>query len=83
MQAFIDASNEFAESHPELVSSYDAEGNALIMLEAALNAVAAARKKASESAEDAAEKEIEAAETARDEAVEKVSTIDFTSSTYV
>lgn len=53
-QAFIDASNEMAEQHPELISAIDSEGNAIVDLQQSYLLLAEARDKAADAAKNAA-----------------------------
>lgn len=52
---YIEMSNQIAEQHPELVSGYDNEGNAIIDLSHSYEVLAKAREEAANAAKDAAE----------------------------
>lgn len=68
-QEYIDKCNQIAEEHPDLVSSYDAEGNAVINLVEAYNKLAIARADANESAENEVQASITLAHNETQEAV--------------
>ena len=63
MQAYIDKSNEIADSFPDLVSAYDAEGNAVIEAAQAYEYLAKVRGEASENGTTASSKALELADT--------------------
>lgn len=67
-QAFIDASNEMAEQHPELISAIDSEGNAIVDLQQSYLLLAEARDKAADAAKNAAIANNEQAVNAEEEA---------------
>ena len=69
-QAYLEASNEMAAQHPELVDSITSEGDAIINLEASYLALASARKEAIEAAKNAAKTGHEEAVNAENESKE-------------
>ena len=67
-EEYIESSNRIAEQHPELVTSFDAEGNAVLDLAASYNTLEEARQAAIESGANAAEASIKLAQVKKEEA---------------
>ena len=70
---FIDVQNEIAETYPELIQAYDAQGNAIIDASNAEETLAQLRKKTAEATYDAAVKEAEVQEEKVEDAKEAIS----------
>ena len=70
---FIDVQNEIAETYPELIQAYDAQGNAIIDASNAEKTLAQLRKKTAEATYDAAVKEAEVQEEKVEDAKEAIS----------
>ena len=71
-QEFIEASNKIATQHPELVTAYDEEGNAILDLAASYHTLEDARQAAIEAGENAAQASINSAIEARKQAEDRL-----------
>ena len=67
-QEFIQASEQLAAAHPELIASLDSEGNAVLDLADTYGVLARMRREANDAAKEAALKSIENAENAQQDA---------------
>ena len=68
MQQYLDKSNEIAQSHPDLVEGYDAEGNAILNLAAAYEQLRISKEGVSETEKAEADATINVAKNAVNEA---------------